>query len=447
MSGDGNKEPPYWNAMEIMSHEELQNLQFRRLSGLLKYLQQNSVFYRSKLSSCGVSCQDIKTLEDLTKLPFTSKQDIVQAAGSSGNVCGELFCGDPKEILRWHRTSGTTGKPVKIADTMEDWNNFADLTAEALYAMGVRREDVVVVAFGYGPFIAFWAYIAGLEKIGATFIPSGGLDTQGRIELMKDFGATVFMSVPSYAIHIGETSRALGVELSDSTKMRLVVHTGEPATPLMKKKIEELWGVKQRDRLGTTETGGFAFECPHSPGIYHIQEGFFVPELIDPANGQRVEPGGEGELVLTPLYRRGMPLIRFKTENLVKSSKKMRCKCGRNYLSLEETENGVVVRRLDKLLKIRGVLIDPILIENMVRQFEWFGGEYRVIFEKKGDMDEIKVLIELKNKLEPTGMNDAKVGLAEELKRKLMVRIDVEFVPFGKLERFEEKAKRIVDLR
>lgn len=442
-----NKEPLHWNAMEIMSREELQNLQLRRLFGLLRYLEQNSAFYRSKFSSCGVSGQDIKTLEDLTKLPFTSKQDIVQAAGSSGNTYGELFCGDPKEILRWHRTSGTTGKPVKIADTMEDWNNFADLSAEALYAMGVRREDIVVVAFGYGPFIAFWAYIAGLEKIGATFIPSGGLDTRGRIELMKDFGATVFMSVPSYAIHLGETSRALGIELSESAKIRLVIHTGEPATPLMKRKIEELWGVKQGDRVGTTETGGFAFQCPQSPGIYHIQESFFVPELIDPANGQSVEPGGEGELVLTPLYRRGMPLLRFKTENLVRSSKKIGCKCGRNYLSLEETDHGVVLRRLDKLLKIRGVLIDPILIENIVRQFEWFGGEYRIIFEKKGDMDEIKVLIELKNEIDATIAHDARIKLTEELKRKIMVRIDVECVPFGKLERFEEKAKRIVDLR
>jgi len=437
----------YWSAVETMSRQELENLQLRRLVSLLKYLQGNSAFYKNKLSSCGVPYQDIKTLDDLIKLPFTSKQDIINAAEKSGYTCGELFCGDPKEILRWHRTSGTTGKPVKIADTMEDWNKFADLSAEALYAMGVRRDDVVVVGFGYGPFVAFWAYIAGLEKIGATFVPSGGLDTQARIELIKDFGATVFMSVPSYAIHVGETSRALGIELSKSTRVGLVIHTGEPATPLMKRKIEELWGVRQGDRVGTTETGGFAFQCPQSPGIYHIQEDFFVPELIDPADGRRVEPGGEGELVLTPLYRRGMPLLRFRTENLVKSSKNFGCVCGRNYLSLEETDNGVVIRRLDKLLKIRGALVDPILIENIVRQFEWFGGEYRIIFEKKGDMDEIRVRIELKDKIEPISAQDARIKLAEELKRRLMVRIDVEFVAFGKLERFEEKAKRIIDLR
>jgi phenylacetate-CoA ligase len=330
---------------------------------------------------------------------------------------------------------------------MEDWNSYADLSAEALYAMGIRKEDIVVVAFGYGPFIAFWTYIAGLERIGSTFIPSGSLDTQARIALLKDFGATVFMSVPSYAIHLGETARSIGTDLSKHSEIRLVVHTGEPTTPLMKKKIEELWGAIQRERIGSTETGGFAFECPQTPGLYHIQEGFLIPELINPANDERVELGDEGELVLTPLYRKGMPLLRFKTGNLVRSAKEARCRCGRNYLSLEETDHGIVIRRLDKLLKIRGVLIDPIAIENIVRQFEWFGEEYRIFFEKKGEMDEIRVQIELKDQKELKEFEKARVNLMEELKRKLMVRIDVEFIPFGKLARFEEKAKRIIDLR
>jgi phenylacetate-CoA ligase len=215
----------------------------------------------------------------------------------------------------------------------------------------------------------------------------------------------------------------------------------------MKKKIEELWGARQKERIGSTETGGFAFECPESPGIYHIQEGFLIAELVNPANDQRVEPGEEGELVLTPLYRKGMPLLRFKTGNLVKSAKGDRCRCGRNYLSLEETDHGIVIRRLDKLLKIRGVLIDPIAIENIVRQFEWFGEEYRILFEKKGEMDEIRVQIELKDQKELKEFEKARLILMEELKRKLMVRIDVEFIPFGKLARFEEKAKRIIDLR
>ncbi len=443
-----NKTGTYWSAVETMSREELQNLQLRRLIGLLKYLQRKSLFYRDKVFSSGISYQDIKTLEDIEKLPFTSKEDIITAAEKLSCVHGELFCGDPKDVLRWHKTSGTTGKPVRIADTMDDWNSYADLSAEALYAMGIREEDIVVVAFGYGPFIAFWTYIAGLERIGSTFIPSGNLDTQGRIELIKDFGATVFMSVPSYAIHLGEVSHTLGIELSKSTEIRLVIHTGEPTTPLMKKRIEELWSAKQRERIGSTETGGFAFECPETPGRYHIQEGFLIPELIDPDNGRRVEPGGMGELILTPLYRRGMPLLRFKTGNLVKSSKELKCRCGRNSLSLELTDHGIVIRRLDKLLKIRGVLIDPIAIENIVRQFEWFGGEeYRIILAKKGGMDEVKVQLELKDKVAARDVEASRISLAEELKRKLMVRIDVEFLPFGRLERFEEKAKRVIDLR
>jgi len=430
-----------------MGQKELETLQFQRLRGLLKYLQQNSLFYRNRLASSGISCEDIKSLHDITKIPFTTKQDIINSAEKPGYTFGELLCGDPKEVLRWHKTSGTTGKPIKIADTAEDWNRFADLSAEALYAMGLRREDIVMVAFGYGPFIAFWAQIAGLERIGSTFIPSGNLDTQGRIELMKDFGATVFMSVPSYALHLGEAARSAGTELSKHLKIRLVIHAGEPATPLMKKKIEELWGAKQRERIGCTETGGFAFECPKTSGIYHVQEGFFIPELINPANDQIVELGGEGELVLTPLYRRGMPFLRFKTGNLVKSSKERRCKCGRNYLSLEETDYGIVIRRLDKLLKIRGVLVDPMAIENVVRQSEWFGEEYRILLEKKGAMDEITVQVELKEKIEPKEFEHQRLNLMDELRRKLMVRISLELLPFGKLDRFEEKAKRIIDLR
>lgn len=264
---------------------------------------------------------------------------------------------------------------------------------------------------------------------------------------MKDFGATVFISVPSYALRLAEAACSTGTELSKYLKIRLVVHAGEPAPPLMKKKIEELWGAKQMERVGCTETGGFAFECPKSSGIYHIQEGFFIPELINPANDQVVGLGEEGELILTPLYRRAMPFLRFRTGDLVKSSKERRCKCRRNYLSLEETDHGIVIRRLDKLLKIRGVLVDPIVIENVVRKFDWFGGEYRIILEKKGAMDEITVLGELKEKIEPKELEHQRLNLMDELRRKLMVRISLELLPFGKLDRFEEKTKRIIDLR
>lgn len=438
---------PHWSFLETMDRQDLRSLQGRRLIGLLRYLQDNSIFYRNRLSSSGVSFQDIRTVEDIAKLPFTSKQDLVDAAQAQGCVHGELFCGDPKAVLRWHRTSGTTGKPLKIADTVEDWNNYAELSAEALYAMGVRREDIVIVAFGYGPFIAFWSYIAGLEKIESTFIPSGNLNSKERIGLLNDFGATVLMGVPSYIIHLGETARSIGLQLPNDSRIKLIVTTGEPNTPLMKRKIKDLWGIRPMDRMGTTETGGIAFECPQSPGVYHIQEGFLIPEIVDPADNKRVEPGGIGELIVTPLYRKGMPLLRFKTGNVVKSLKEGKCKCGTSYLSLQETENGVVIGRLDKLLKIRGVLIDPIAIENIVRQFEWFGEEYRIIFEKKNDLDEIRVQIELKENIHLKDIENAKIHLMEAMKKDVMLRIDVEFMNFGKLERFQEKAKRIIDLR
>jgi phenylacetate-CoA ligase len=446
-----NAQTSYWSVTETMGREELERLQVRRLRALLGYLEVRSPFYKKRILASGLSARDIASVGALHELPFTSKQDIVQdtitAAETPGQPYGELLSVEPTEILRWHRTSGTTGKPVKIPDTMADWDSYGELSAEALYAMGLRKEDVVVVAFGYGPFIAFWGYIAGVEKIGATFIPAGAIDTVGRIELAKDFGATVFMSTPSYAIHVGETARSMGIELDKYTGVRLIVHTGEPTTPLMKRKIEEFWGAGQRDRFGSTETGGFAFQCPHAPNIYHIQEGYVIAEVLDPIDGHTVEPGEEGELILTPLFRRAMPLVRFKTENLVRLSKVIACACGRHYKSLEETENGVVIKRLDKLLKIKGVLVDPVAIENIVRASDVFGEEYRIIFEKKAGMDGIRVQMEIRKGLEPGQVEEKRKLLADELRRKMLLSIEVQFVPLGTLERFEEKGKRIIDSR
>jgi phenylacetate-CoA ligase len=437
----------YWSAMETMSRDELEGLQARRLRALVAYLEVHSPFYKKKFLASGLSARDIRSADDVVKLPFTSKQDIVGAGQAPGHIEGGFLCVEPAEILRWHRTSGTTGKPVKIPDTMADWDSYGEVSAEALYAMGLREEDVVVVAFGYGPFIAFWGYIAGVEKIGATFIPAGNMDTLGRIELAKEFGATVFMSTPSYAIHVGETADSKGIKLNEYTSVRMVVHTGESTTPLMKRQIEELWGAKQMDRFGSTETGGFAFQCPHARTIYHIQEGYVMAEILDPVDGHRVEAGEEGELVLTPLFRKGMPLVRFKTENLVKLSNRTLCECGRNYKSLEETDNGVVIKRLDKLLKVKGVLVDPVAIENIIRAFNLFGEEYRIIFQKNESMDNIRVQMELKRGIDPERVHKERLALGEQLKRKMLLSIDVEFLPFGTLERFEEKGKRIVDLR
>jgi phenylacetate-CoA ligase len=448
-----NGGPAYWSAAERMSREELSRLQVKRLKALFGYLEEHNPFYKKKFAASGISARHIASVDDLARLPFTSKKDIVAAQDSqdiiaeSGAIGESLLSVDPSEILRWHRTSGTTGKPVKIPDTMADWDSYGELSAEALYAMGLRKEDVVVVAFGYGPFIAFWGYIAGVEKIGATFIPAGSIDTVGRIELAKDFGATVFMSTPSYAIHVGETAQSMGIRMNEYTRIRLIVHTGEPTTPVMKRKIEDLWGARQRDRFGSTETGGFAFQCPHAPGIYHIQEGYVIAEVIDANHGHPVAPGEEGELILTPLFRRGMPLLRFKTENLVRLSKERACPCGRHYRSLEETENGVVIRRLDKLLKIKGVLVDPVAIENMVRTCDIFGEEYRIIFEKKAGMDGIRVQMEIRKGLDVREAEEKRRALAEELRRKMLLSIDVQFVPFATLERFEEKGKRIIDSR
>jgi phenylacetate-CoA ligase len=435
----------YWSYVESLSRHELVLLQERRLKSLLDYLDKSSFFYRNKLKECGCSPKDFTGLDNIRKLSFTTKEDLIKDVNKESTIFYKNFFVDqPDNILRWHKTSGTTGMPVRIADTFWDWNAYSELTAEALYGMGISHHDIVVVPFGYGPFIAFWIYIAALEKIGAAFIPSGGLDSKRRIALIKEFRATVLISTPSYAVHLGEVAHQMGIKNSE---IRLVITTGEPKSRDTKRLIKEIWGADQRDRLGCAETGGIAFECPFCSGIYHIQEGFLIPEVVNSQTGDPVEPGEEGELIVTPLYRRGMPLLRFKTGNIVKLSKEIHYRCKRNFLSLEETENGAVVRRSDMLTKVRGVLIDPVMIENIIREFRQFSENFQILLEKVRGLDEVTVKVELRNYKDPKSSEDLIKQLKEALREQLMIRVNAEVLPLGSLQIDGNKVRKVIDLR
>jgi phenylacetate-CoA ligase len=241
-------------------------------------------------------------------------------------------------------------------------------------------------------------------------------------------------------MQLAETANKMGIDLSKF--LRLTVHTGEPCTPKVKEKLQELVGVRPMDRFGTTETGGIAFECFEAPGIYHIQENHLIAEVIDPENGGPTMPGNTGELVITPLYRLEAPIIRFKTKNLVKWANITKCACGRTLLSLEETANGVVIQRLDQLLKVRGVLINPSIIDEVINKEQQIS-EYQVIIERKHGSEEVTIKIELHQEInDPNAM--IKDRLREELKNRLLIRCNIEVVPLNTLPRFEEKAKRIM---
>ena len=438
-----------WSGVELLSRGELVSLQEKRLMSLLDYIDKRSSYYRKKFKEYGFSPKDFRSIEDLRMLPLTTKQDLVSDVDEEGSPVfyRHLFVDKPENILRWHKTSGTAGTPVRVPDTLWDWNAYAELSAEALYGMGVRRNDIAIIPFGYGPFIAFWVYIAGLERIGTAFIPSGGLDSHGKIALIKEFKATVLICTPSFAIHLGDVASTMGGSLAEDTKIRLVVVTGEPNLPNTKKIIKQVWDAEKRDRLGCAEAGGIAFECPFCPGYYHIQEGFLLAEVIDVGTGRQVQPGEEGELIVTPFYRRGMPVLRFRTGNVVRLAKETRCNCGRNCLSLEETENGVVIRRSDTLTKVRGVLIDPLAIERTLIEFEQSIGSFQVLLENTHGLDEITVKVECKSLRDMKTSDDLIKSLKEALRRKLMIRVNVETLPLGSLNIDGNKAKRIVDLR
>lgn len=444
----GEKMIKCWSYTEQFNRDKIENLQLVRLKALLEYLDKKSPYYRKKLSEYGCLPHQFKDLNDLRRLPLVGKQDIIDDIDEKEYFFYKnLFVDNPENIIRWHKTSGTTGIPIRFPDTFWDWNAYAELSAEALYSMGIRQSDIVIVPFGYGPFIAFWIYISALEKIGAAFIPAGGVDTIGRISLIKDFNATVLLTTPSYSIRLGKMAHENGNIPGKDLKIRLVIVTGEPINRSMKEEIMRIWQAEPKDRLGSVETGGIAFECPQCQGLYHIQEGYLIPEIIDMQTGEQVDPGGIGELVVTPLYRRGMPLLRFKTGNIVKLAKENRFKCGRNFLSLEETKTGVVIRRQDLLTKVRGVLINPEVVGNIVNQFDELGENYQVVIENIDGLDEVTVKVETRLTKFKEANAEISKKLAEDLNKALMIRVNVEILRLGGLIIEGDKLNNIIDLR
>lgn len=423
-----------WSQVELFPKDRLREFQLNRLRYLLASASQIKM-YRQKFDECGINLGRITSLEEIRKFPLMRKKDLVKAYEDGS------FHMAPGRVRRWHQTSGSTGSPVRVPDTQKSWLGYGDLAAAALFGMGIRKEDVAIAFFGYGPFIAFWTYLEALRHIGACIIPAGSLSTVQRVELIASFGATVLLSTPTYALQLGEAAHKRGIDLSKY--LRLSVHTGEPSRPVVKKKLREILGVRPMDRFGTTETGGIAFECPQCSGIYHVQENHIIAEVMDPVTGEPTPPGEIGELIVTPLYRTEVPIIRFKTENLVKVAAIEKCTCGRTLLSLEETENGVVLQRLDNLVKVRGVLIDPMAIAEVVDAVNEIE-EYQITILSTGNRDEIIIKVELVSGLE-IEHDSLKSSLEDELKRKVLLRCRIEFVP--SLPRGQEKAKRFLDLR
>ena len=429
-----------WNLTETFSRRALEEFQSQRLCALVRYLEQRNPYHRERFRKAGLEAKNFRGLADLHRLPFSEKKHMQQALETTLPLLPN------RDLLRWHQTSGTSGTPTRFPDSRQDWIAYSDLAASALFAMGVRREDTVLAAFSYGPHIAFWSYLSGLDRIGTTVVAAGGLTSEARIGLLVDYKVTVLLGTPSYALHLAAIAPSMGVDLAKDCQIRLMVTTAEPNPPELKQKLRKCWGAAVYDRLGSTETGGIAFECPENPNLYHLQENYLIVEILD-EDDQLVHPGEDGELIITTLFRRSMPLVRFRTGDIVRRSRSEGCPCGRSFLSLQSTQNGAIVRRMDDMRKVRGVLLSPSEIEKIVQEQPGIGEQYQAIIHTCDNSDEITLRVEPLPNTPPARSQKIKRELEKKFYQRLFLRFNIEVLEYGSLPRVADKAQKFVDQR
>lgn len=417
--------------LETAAHELLEAHQLARLQVGLQRILPSNTFYARKL----LHLQENLTLEslaDLSKLPFTNKHELVADQvlypPFGGNLTYPL-----SQYVRLHQTSGTTGQPLKVPDTQESWDWWADCWTMVYEGAGVTCDDIVYIAFSFGPFIGFWSAYEGAKRLGALTVPGGGMDSLQRLRAMKEVGATVLVCTPSYALRLAEVAQEHNIDLSEYT-IRVTLHAGEPGAsiPATRQRIEQAWHARTYDHAGMTEMGAYGFSCTMQQGI-HVNEREFIAEIIQPSTGEPVQPGEIGELVLTNLGRWCYPVLRYRTGDLVKHGG-YACECGRSFLWLP----GGVLGRVDDMLIVRGVNVYPSALADILHRFSEVQ-EYRIIVTKAGALDEIALQVECPSELVPR--------LQTELHIALHLRVPIEVVEPGSLPRFEMKAKRIEDRR
>jgi phenylacetate-CoA ligase len=421
----------------VSAREGIEKEQLKRLRRMLHAILPANEFYRSKFADAGIT--QVESLEQFRNLPLTTKAELVEDQQNHPPLGSDLTFGQ-KHYIRIHQTSGTTGKPLYWLDTEESWDWWAECWKVIFQAAGVSSEDRIYFPFSFGPFIGFWAGWEGARKLGALAISGGAQSTSQRLKAIVDYGTTVLVCTPTYALHMAAEARKAGIDLAKESAIKITIHAGEPGAsiPSTKKMIEESWGAKCYDHAGATEVGAFGFECRLQAGGIHVNENEFIVEVLDPLNGQPTGPGEQGELVMTNLGRIGSPVIRYRVGDLVRPSQQP-CPCGSPFALLQ----GGVLGRVDDMVIVRGVNVFPSAVENVLREFPEIE-EFRVeIFEQQA-MNEIKLIIE------PSSEHATVQGLADRvggrLRERIGLRPQVELVAPGTLPRFELKAKRFFRL-
>ena len=404
----------------------------------MEYCDKNSPFYNKKLKEAGVSADKIKTLSDIQYLPFTTKDDI------RDNYPFGLFAVPMRDIVRIHASSGTTGKPTVVGYTKGDLDTWSDLVARLVVAAGATRDDIAQILFGYGLFTGALGLHYGLERIGAAVIPSSSGNTEKQIMLMKDFGTTTIISTPSYAMYIAEKMQEMGIDKSQ-LKLRLGLFGSEGCSIEMRSKIENALGLFATDNYGMSELmgPGVAGECVKRCGM-HVAEDHFIPEIVDAKTLEPVPHGESGELVITTLTKRGIPLIRYRTKDISRLYYDQ-CECGRTHVRMEK-----IMGRTDDMLKIRGVNVFPTQIESVLIAVNGIGPQYELVVDSKGVMDTLEVRVELADESlldKFSKLEQLSEYIKERLKVVLGIQCKVTLVEPKTLTRYQGKAKRIIDNR
>jgi phenylacetate-CoA ligase len=436
---------PFWNpVLETLPPAKLKRLQVEKFKRIFKWAYDHSRFHRGLYDAAGLKPEDIRSYEDIRRVPKVEKAMMQGLQRKDPFPYGDALCVPLEDVVEFRQTSGTTGQPVYQPDTWQDWEWWSECWSYILWAQGYRARDRVFIPFGYNVFVAFWAGHYAAEKIGCEVVPGGVLDTQARILKIQELRATALMGTPTYILGMADTARnKMGIEPTQLGITKITC-AGEPGAsiPTTKQRMETAWGAKVYDHAGATEIGAWSFECRQQPGGMHVNEACFLVEIEDPETGEIIDtPGRRGKMVITALDRMAQPCIRFDSKDVIMWDAQS-CPCGRTFRLIK----GGVLGRADDITKVKGVLLAPSAIEEVVRGIAGLGDEYEVVVDKKGDIDRIKLKVELLPGQEDR-VKTIETQLKDQLRLKTNLGYKLEFHTYGTLPRYDVKARRFKDLR
>jgi len=421
-----------YRELQSSSRAQLREWQDERLRSLLSELAANQ-FYQEKFRLAGMEMAKARGAADLARLPFTTKSELA-ADQDKHPPYGRLLTYPLSHYRYLHQTSGTTGRPLRWLDTQEDWETFMRCWAEVYLGAGVTAEDLVFCAFSFGPYVSHWTGIDGARHVGALALSGGGMHSEQRLRAILDNRCTVLVCTPTYALHLAEVAAGLGLDLA-SSDIRITIHAGEPgaSVPNVKRRIEAAWGARCFDHAGATEVGAWAFDCQAEDGAIHLNELEFIFEVVDPQTGKAVDEGTRGELVITTLGRAGMPVLRYRTGDLVEMTTEP-CACGRRLARIK----GGVLGRADDMLSVRGVNLYPAVIDNLIRAVPPIT-EYEVEIRRVSEMDDLLLKVEIG---EEHSFAEVEQAILAAFRAQLNIRVSVAQAERGSLPRYEFKARR-----